>query len=128
MIYEKLIAHIQEEGINYAAAAGAMQPSGFNPVEKCRLTGIRVLPTRTAATTLLDGKQIKITCNTFRPNSIEVFVAGSGIQTAPAAQPIPIDFVVDQPCEPANTFTVESRDVNASAVTNDIFVIGKFES
>lgn len=126
--YYKLIAHIQEEGTTYAAAAGALQPSGYQPFEKGRLTGVRIMPSRTAATTLLDGKQIKLTCSTFNPNSIEFGVTGSGLQTAPAAEPGHIDFDVDQPVEPGNAITCESRDVNGSAVTVDVLVFGRFEA
>lgn len=126
--YWKLIAHVQEEGTTYAAAAGALQPSGFTPYENSRLVGVRVMPARTAATTLLDGKQIKISCATFNPNSIEFAVVGSGLQTAPASQPNAYDFACDQPCAPGNAFTVESRGVNASEVTVDILVMGCFEA
>lgn len=126
--YHRLLAHIQEETTTYAPAAGAMQTSPFTPPETAKLTGIRVLPARTAATTLLDGLQIKLTCTTFRPNAIEVGVSGSGLQTAPAAQPVPIDWSVNQEVTAGVPITIESRNVNASAVTVDVEVWGQFES
>lgn len=128
MKYYKLIAHIQEEGTTYAAAAGPLQATGFVPVEKSRLTGVRFMPSRTAASSLLDGKQVRISCATFKPNTIEFGVTGSGLQTAPAAPQSIQDFDCDQQCEPGNALTVESRGVNASEVTVDILVFGRFET
>lgn len=126
--YYRLLAHVQEEGTSYAAAAGTLQTSPYTPVEDAKLTGIRVIANRTAATTLLDGKQIRLTSATFKPNSIEIWASGSGLQTAPAAQPVPLDFDIDQPVKAGVPITIESRGVNGSEVTVDIAVMGRFES
>lgn len=126
--YYKLIAECQEETTAYAAAAGTLQPSPYTPSENAKMTGIRIIPCRTAATTLLDGLQIKLTCATFKPNSIEVCCNGSGLQTVPAIAVAPIDFDIDQPVMAGVPITVESRNVNASAVTNEVLVMGRFES
>lgn len=126
--YYRMLAHCQEETTTYSPAAGGLQASPFTPPESARLTGIRVIVNRTAATTLTDGVQIKLTCTTFKPNSIEVFANGSGLQTAPAIAVGPIDFDVDQPVAAGVPITVESRNVNGSAVTNDLVVMGRFES
>lgn len=126
--YYRLVAHLQEETTTYAAAAGAMQTSPYTPPEDAKLTGLRLIVNRTAATTLLDGLQVKLTCTTFKPNSIEVATNGSGLQTAPAFAVEPIDFDVDQPVKAGVPITVESRNCNGSAVTVDCFLMGRFES
>lgn len=128
MKYYRLLAHCQEETTSYAAAAGTLQASPYTPPENAKMTGIRVIPCRTAATTLLDGLQIKLTCTTFKPNSIEVACNGSGLQTAPAFPVRPIDYDVDQPVQAGVPITIESRNVNGSAVTVDVLVLGRFEN
>lgn len=128
MRYQRLLAHLTEETTTYAAAAGALQASPYTPPEDARLVGLRIIVNRTAATTLLDGLQVKITCTTFKPNSIEVFTNGSGLQTVPAVPVAPIDYNVDQPVKAGVPITVESRNCNGSAVTVDCFLIGSFEA
>jgi len=127
MKYYKLLAELQEETTAYAAAAGASAPSPYTPAQSGKLTGLRLIPSRTAATTLLDGLIVKLTCTTFSPNSIEVAIAGSGLQTAPAIQPVPIDYDVDQPVQAGVPITIESKNVNGSAVTVEVLVLGRFE-
>lgn len=127
-VYYRLMAEIQEETTAYAAAAGVLQTSPYTPPESAKLTGLRVIPCRTAASSLLDGMQIKITCTTFKPNSIEVCVAGSGLQTAPAFPAPAIDYPVMQDVVAGVPITVESRNVNGSAVTNEVLLMGRFES
>lgn len=128
MKYYRLLAHCTEETTTYAAAAGGLQASPFTPPEDAKLTGIRLIVNRTAATTLLDGLQVKLTCTTFKPNSIEVFTNGSGLQTAPAFAVEPIDYDVLQEVRAGVPITVESRNVNGSAVTVDVAVMGRFEN
>lgn len=126
--YYRMLGHLQEETTTYAAAAGAMQTSPYTPPEDAKLTGLRLIPSRTAATTLLDGLQVKLTCTTFKPNSIECYVNGGGLQTAPAFPMGHIDYDVDQPVKAGVPITVESRNCNGSAVTVDVALMGRFES
>lgn len=123
----RMVAHCQEEGTTYAAAAGAMQTSPFTPDFNGRLVGLRALVSRTAATSLTDAVQYRLTCTTFNPNVIHVASIGTGLQTAPAqAAPI-IDWSVDQLCQAGVPITIESRNSNASGVTQDNMLFGCFD-
>jgi len=123
-----VMGEIQEEGTAYAAAAGALAPSPFMPPENAKLTGIRVMPTATAATSLLNGLQIRLSSTSFKPNTIEVACTGNGLQTVPAFSQQIVDFDVDQSVVAGNKITVESRNLTASAVTVECLVLGRFES
>jgi hypothetical protein len=126
--YYRLIGDYDAETTAYSACAGAAQTSPYTPDEDARLTGIRVVVSRSAASTLTDGVQIRLTCTTFKPNTMHVACVGTGLQTAPAfAAPI-IDFDVDQPVKAGVPITVEGRNILANAVTNEILILGRFES
>lgn len=126
--YYLLMGEIQEEGTTYAAAAGALAPSPFMPPEDAKLTGIRLMPCATAATSLLNGLQVRMSSTSFKPNAIEFGVTGNGLQTVPAfSQPI-VDFDIDQVVKGGNKVTIESRNVNGSAVTVECMIFGRFES
>lgn len=126
--YWRLIGHYDAETNTYSACVGAMQTSPYTPDADGRLIGLRSIVGRTAATTLTDGGQFRLTCTTFNPNTIHAAFLGSGLQTAPAVAAEPLDFEVNQPVKAGVPITVEGRNSNASAVTNDIFLYGMFES
>lgn len=126
--YQRLIAELTGEATTWEAAAGAGQTSPYTPDEDARLKGLRLMVGRTAATTLTGQVQVRLSCTTFKPNTIHVGAVGSGLQTAPAF-PAPIyDFEVDQPVKAGVPITIESRCLVANDVTNDIMVFGFFES
>lgn len=123
----RLVAQSVGEATTYEAAAGTLQTSPFTPDFSGRLVGLRVLTARTAATTLTDAMQWKLTCTTFNPNVIHVGNVGSGLQTAPAF-PVPaIDWSIDQPVQAGVPITIETRCNNGSAVTNDCLLFGCFD-
>lgn len=126
--YWRMIGHYDAETTAWSACAGAQQTSPYTPDESAKLIGIRVIAERTAATTLTDGVQIRLTCTTFKPNTIHAEVCGSGLQTAPAQQAQAMDFEVDQPVQAGVPISVEGRCANASAVTNDVKIYGMFQS
>lgn len=126
--YWRLIAELTGEATTWEAAAGAAQTSPYTPDEDARLVGIRTLVGRTAATSLTGQVQVRLSCTTFKPNTIHVAAVGGGLQTAPAF-PAPVyDFEVDQPVKAGVPITVESRCLVANDVTNDIMVMGLFQS
>jgi len=127
--YWKLIGHSVGEATSYEAAAGAGQTSPYTPIENARLIGLRVMEGSAAVTTVTTVMQWKLTCSTFKPNSIEVALAGSGLHTAPRAPAADQIFIVDQPVMAGVPITVETRILGAyTDVTNECFLWGLFES
>ncbi len=126
--YWRLMGHYNGEAQTYEALAGAFQASPYVPDEDARLRGLRVIPGGEAATSLVEQFQIRITCTTFKPNTIHVGGSGGGIRTAPAFQPQPFDFEIDQPVKSGVPITLEGRHAVATAVTTNIQVYGLFES
>lgn len=126
--YWRLIAHYDAETATYSACAGAFQTSPYTPDASGRLKGLRVVIGRTAASTLTDEVQFRLTCTTFTPNTIHTMGVGSGLQTAPAFPVPPMDYEVDQPVTAGVPITIEGRCGNASAVTNAVYLMGLFES
>lgn len=125
--YWRLLGHYDAETATYSACAGAFQTSPYIPDKDGKLVGLRVVIGRTAATTLTDEVQFRLTCTTFDPNTIHVMGVGTGLQTAPAQVAPPIDYAVDQPVKAGVAITVEARCGNASAVTNAVYLMGMFE-
>jgi len=132
MRYWKLLAQYDAESTTYTEFAATGYTSPFNPVEDCRLKGIRVIVNRSAASSLINHVQVKLTSSTFVPNSIECGVQGSGLQTAPALQSgwtAQQDWDVDQPCRAGVPITLEGRNVTADTpVTVTVLVYGLFDN
>jgi hypothetical protein len=126
--YWRLIGHYDGETATYSACVGSFQTSPYTPDADGKLVGLRTVVGRTAATTLTDAGQFRLTCTTFNPNTLHCAFLGSGLQTAPAVPAPPMDFEVNQPVKAGVPIQVEGRCANASAVTNDIFLYGLFES
>jgi hypothetical protein len=126
--YWKLLAEYDAETATYSNCAGAAQTSPYTPTESAKLIGLRVIVGSTAATTLVEAVQFKLTCSTFKPNSIEVLANGNGLRTAPAANVPPVDYPVDQPVQAGVPITVEARNVAGTPVTVQCFLMGEFVS
>lgn len=128
--YWRLMGHYNGESQNYEALAGTWATSPYMPVENGRLKGLRLQIGGEAATSLVEGMQIKLTSTTFKPNSIEIGGMGNGLRTVPTSgqQGTSIDFEVDQPVMAGVPITIEGRHNVATAVTNNSFVWGFFES
>lgn len=124
--YWRLIGHYDAETATYSACAGGMQTSPYTPDEDATLIGLRTIVGRTAATTLTDAVQFRLTCTTFKPNTVHAVALGTGLQTAPAAYARPIEFTMNQPVKAGVPITVEGRCDNASAVTNSVLLMGLF--
>jgi hypothetical protein len=126
--YWRLLGEYDAETQAWSACVGAMQTSPYIPDENATLKGVRVIIGQQAATTLTTGVQIRISATTFKPNTMHVFGQGSGLRTAPGTIPPQYDYACDQPVVAGVPVTVEGRCSDATAVTNDVFIMGRFES
>ena len=118
--YWRLIAEYDAETSSYTAAVGANAPSPFTPIENAKIVGLRVIVSATAATTLTEAVQFKLTCTTFKPNAIEVGGQGVGLCTAPRTGAIVIDWAVDQSVSAGVPVTIEGRCTVGTDVTNNV--------
>jgi len=129
--YWKLLGEYDAESTSYAEVLGTTSgaKSPYTPTEDARLIGLRVQPSEVAVTTVNTHVQFKLTCATFKPNSIEVYGQGPGLFTAPLATVEHKDFAVDQPVKAGVPITIEARTAGAYAsVTVEVFLWGLFES
>jgi len=126
--YWRLLAHYDAETQAYSACAGALQTSPYTPDESAKLIGLRVIMGGEAATSLIRGVQFRLTCTTFKPNTIHAFGEDTGIQTALHPQPPTYDYEVNQPVVAGVPITIEAKNDVATAVTVAVFLLGCFES
>jgi len=126
--YWRLVGQYDAETQTYSACAGAAQTSPYTPDEDARLIGLRVVPGQLAATSLTTNGQFRLTCTTFKPNTIHAGWMGNGLKTVPAVPQPVIDYEVDQPVKAGVPITVEGRCMGASDVTNSIELYGLFAS
>lgn len=126
-----MLGEYDGEATSYAAVLGTVSgaKSPYTPSEDARLIGLRMSESTVAVTTVLTGVQFKLTCSTFKPNSIEVGIVGVGLKTAPQAQNKDLDWVVDQSVKAGVPITIEGRCIGAyTAVTVEVFLWGLFQS
>lgn len=130
MKYWKLIGHIAEEGTTFAPAAGPMQTSPFRPPLDGKLTGVRLVAAPAAVTSLLNGLHVRLNCVEFTPNTIDFFINGGGLQTAPRPALPHIDYEVNQTVKAGSDINVESRNLaeGDTPVTVNVAVMGLFEN
>lgn len=129
MAYWRLIGEYNAETTTYSACAGAAGASPYIPDKSGTLKALRTMVGGGAATSLVNHIQVKLTCTTFTPNSIECGIQGSGLQTAPAVKTGEIlDWAVNQSVQAGVPITVEARNVNAETpVTVDAMIYGYFD-
>jgi len=122
------MGHYNGEAQAFEALAGAFAASPYTPDEDGRLVGLRVLVGGEAATSLVEGVQIRLVCTTFKPNTIHVAIMGNGLRTVPVHAQAPIDYPVDQPVKSGVPIDLEARHNVATAVTCQVFIMGQFQS
>lgn len=128
MRFWRLLGEYNAETTTYSECAGAAQTSPYTPDFTGRLVGLRGIVGNGAATSLVNHIQFRLSCTTFKPNVIHAAAQGGGIYTAPAFQPAPLDFDVDQPVQAGVPITIEGRNVTADTpVTVDAQLYGLFE-
>lgn len=126
--YWRLMGHYNGESQTYEALAGTFQTSPYTPDEDAQLIGLRVLPGAEAATSLTEGFQLRLSCTTFKPNTIHVTAQGNGLCTVPKVPAAHIDYEVNQPVKSGVPITIEGRHAVATAVTHNSFLMGLFSS
>lgn len=130
--YWRLLGQYDAETTAWSEFAVSGMASPYTHDEKATLTGLRAIVNRSAATSLINHVEFKLTCPTFKPNKIEVGSQGSGLQTAPALQSgdmAKMDWEVNQPVEPGVPITLEGRNITADTpVTVSALLYGCFQS
>src|SRR4030042_3768074 len=126
--YWKLRGEYDSETASYTAFVGPNAPSPFTPTENAKLVGLRTIVSAVAATSLTEAVQFKLTCSTFKPNSIEVGAQGIGLCTAPRNNSVDIDWAVEQPVMAGVPVTIEGRCTSGTPVTNNVQLWGCFVS
>jgi len=128
MKYWRLLAEYDSETTTYTACAGPKGASPYLPDASGRLRGLRVIVNRSAATSLVNHVQFRLTCTGWSPNAIEVGGQGSGLQTAPAFQPAQMDWEVDQPIQSGVSISIEGRNNTVDTpVSVSVMLYGLFE-
>lgn len=130
MRYWKLMAHYNAETTAYSAAAGALGTSPFRPPEDARMVGVRLIPVRSAVTSLLNGVVIRLTSTSFTPNSFECALNGNGLQTAPCPPQNNVDYECNQPVKSGVDVNVEgiNHAEGDTPVTVNVLVMGLFDN
>lgn len=124
----RLLGQYDAEATSYSELAVSGMSSPYTPDFDGRLTGLRVVPNRSAASSLINHVGFRLTCTTFRPNTIEVGGQGTGLQTAPALQQGSMDWDVDQPVKAGVPVTIEGRNITVDTpVTVSVLVYGRFQ-
>lgn len=126
--YWRLIGHYTGEAQTYEALAGTFQASPYTPDEDANLIGLRAFCAPEAATSLVENFQLRLTCTTFKPNTIHVAGCGNGLATVPAIPSPVFDYDVNQPVKAGVPITIEGRHAVATAVTANIILMGLFQS
>ena len=127
--YWALIGGYNAVTTSYSECADTPGTSPFTPTENARLVGLRAIEGSAAVTTVLTAVQFKLTCSTFKPNSIECGLAAAGIHTAPRGMVATMDWVVDQEVKAGVPVVVEGRILGAyTNVTPEVWLFGLFES
>jgi hypothetical protein len=128
--YWKLLGEYDAETTTFTAFAGGAGASPYTPTKDAMLKGLRALVGADAATTLTEGVQFRLTCDTFDPNSIECGAQGSGLATVPALRAQQMyDWPIDQEVKAGVPITLEGRNITADTpVGVSVSLYGYFEA
>ena len=123
----RLLGEYDAETTTYSALAGT-PASPYTPDFNGRLVGLRTIVSGSAVTSLTRHIQFRLSCTSFRPNTIEIAAQGVGLETAPVHPGPVIDWPVDQPVTAGVPVTIEARNITAATpITVETFVYGQFE-
>lgn len=123
----RLLGEYDAETTTFSALAGT-PASPFTPDFNGRLIGLRTIPSGSAATSLVRHIEFRLTCANWRPNTVEVGVQGSGLETVPLIPNRAMDWQIDQPVQAGVPITIEARNITgATPVTVEAFIYGLFD-
>lgn len=123
----RLLGEYDAETTTFSALAGSGGSSPYTPDFNGTLVGLRTIVGREALTSVVNGVEFRLTCDTFRPNAIGCQAAGAGLATATTPQPPPIEWPVNQKVQAGVPITLEGRCLGAyTQVTVSVFVWGLF--
>jgi hypothetical protein len=122
----RLMGHYDAETATYSACAGAAQTSPYTPDFSGTLIGLRTQVSATAATSLVEHVQMRVSCTTFKPNSMECFGQGNGLATVPATTQVEKDFQCEQAVQAGVPIVIEGRCTDGTPVTNNTYLYGLF--
>jgi len=125
--YWRLMGEYDAESATFTAFAGGGGASPYTPETDGTLVAVRVLPASTAATTLFEMVNIRLTCTLWKPNAIEVGAIGNGLRTVPATPQKEFDWLINQPVRTNVNITMEGENLAGTPVTVQVFVYGLFE-
>lgn len=100
--------------------------TNFTPTKTATLIGIEIILAGQAATSLMEGGYIKMSCPTFGGVDLYCGFAGNGLRTAPATTIHPAQHVCILPVS-AGTPVKGYINWNVLAVTPEVYVYGIFE-
>lgn len=124
----RCLGQYDAETTTFSALAVTGFTSPYTPDFNGRLVGLRTVVNRSAASSLVNHVEYRLTCSKWNPNTIEVGAQGNGLQTAPAPQAESLDWQVDQPVIAGVPITIEARNVTADTpVTVSSLIYGLFE-
>ena len=123
----RVMGHYNAETQAFSALAGTFGVSPWTSDFNGRLVGVRLLEGQEAATSLMCGVVIRMTCAKFTPNLLEFAINGGGLKTAPVGIQQIVDYQVDQPVIQGVGIGMEGRNDVATAVTVSVIVMGCFE-
>ena len=127
MRFWRVIGHYNAETQAYSACAGTFGASPFSPDVSGRIIGVRLLEGQEAATSLMCGVQIRLSCALWKPNTMDVALNGGGLKTVPVGFQQIVDYPVDQPVQAGVPIVIEGRNDVATAVTASVIVEAQFE-
>jgi len=124
----RLLAEYDAETTTTFSACAGTPASPWTSDFNGWLTGIRVIVSQAAATSLIEFQQFRLTCAAWSPNLMEIGCAGNGLMTAPACMRQTFDFEVYQPVISGTPVQIEGRNITAATpVGVETFILGQFE-
>lgn len=127
--YWKLLGQYDAETTTWSEFAVTGMASPYTPQATGKLIGLRAVPNRSSAASLINHIEFRLTCDSFKPNSIECGAQGTGLQTAPALQggEARMDWEVEQDVQAGVPITLEGRNLTADTpVTVSCLLYGLF--
>ena len=130
--FTRLMGRYDAETKTFTAAAtnkaGTAAQALYTPDFNATLVGLRCMEGGGAATNLMNHVNWKLTCTTFKPESLEVGMDGAGLMTAPKFPVPPVEWPVNQQVKSSIGITIEARNLTADTpVGVDTFLYGIFD-